>query len=62
MSAQSVDVLAVIRAGGVTYEVIRSRKFEHNGDKREFLTLRRSNGTRLYCATRYGNGSISEGV
>jgi hypothetical protein len=44
---------------GIEYVVIRSKSFEHNGDKRELLTLKRPNGKRIYAATVYGNGAVS---
>lgn len=51
--------MQTIKINGITYEIIRTRAFEHNGDKRESLFLRRQNGERVYQAVRYGNGAIS---
>lgn len=51
--------MQTIKINGITYEIIRTRAFEHNGDKRESLFLQRQNGKRVYQAVRYGNGAIS---
>jgi hypothetical protein len=51
-----------IRIDGVTYVIVRTREFEHNGAKRTSMTLKRPNGNRTYQAIRYENGAVSSVV
>lgn len=48
-----------IKIQGITYNVIRTREFEHNGHKRLALFLRRANGKRVYHAVKYETGAVS---
>ena len=54
--------MTTIQINGVTYEIVRTRDFQHNGQTRTALFLRRHNGSRIYHAVRYETGKISEAV
>lgn len=52
--------MQTIVIGGVKYEIVRTKEFEHGGCVRTAMFLRRPAGKRIYHAVRYENGAVSE--
>jgi hypothetical protein len=51
--------MQTIKIGGVEYEIVRTREFQHDGVVRTAMFLRRPAGKRIYHAVRYENGAVS---
>ena len=52
--------MQTIKIGGVGYEIVRTREFQHDGVVRTAMFLRRPAGKRIYHAVRYENGAVSD--
>ena len=48
-----------LQLNGITYNVIRTEQFAHNGNERTWFVMKRPRGRVEYRVVRYENGSFS---